>query len=53
MITDKLIWFEMKTVVIEKESNGKKLELTNVEGDQANRFCNGDSCEVPIMLKKC
>lgn len=53
MVIDGLIWFKMKTVVIEKESNGKKLELSNIEGDQANRFCDGDSCEVPIILEKC
>lgn len=53
MITDGLIWFEMKTVVIKEKSDGKKLELTNIEGDQANRFCDGDSCEIPIILEKC
>lgn len=53
MIVDELIWFEKKIVVVEAESNGKKLELTNIEGDQANRFCDGDSCEMPIVLEKC
>ena len=53
MIVDELIWFEKKTVIVEVESNGKKLGLTNVEGNQANRFCDGDSCELPIILEKC
>ena len=54
MIVDKLIWFKMNTIEVEKESNGKKLNLSNAEGNIANSFCDGDSCDFnPEIMEKC
>ena len=54
MIVDKLIWFEMRIVVVEKENNGKKLQLSNMEANQLNSFCDGDSCEFkPPLAGNC
>lgn len=57
MIRDKLIWFKMVTVDVKTEKNGKLVTMSNAEGDEANKFCDGDSCEIPAVpppnMEKC
>lgn len=53
MIVDGLIWFRMKTVDVETEKNGKKLEIDQTDAIESNKFCDDDKCEVPVMLEKC
>jgi hypothetical protein len=55
MIQDKLIWFSMKTIDVETKSNGKKYSnLSDAEGNEANKYCDGDSCEaLPPQMEKC
>lgn len=48
MILDQLIWFQTKYVILEKESNGEALHLKELEAHQANSFCDGDKCEIPL-----
>ncbi len=37
-----------------KEKKKKEVIAIQQEGDEINRFCDGDSCEVPVFInKKC
>ncbi len=53
MIADELIWFKMKTVIVETEKNGKKLRIDQTDAIESHKFCDGDKCEVPVILGKC
>lgn len=51
MIEDRLIWIKTKYITIEKEGdNGKKMDVSDAVN--ANSFCDGDSCEIPVLVNK-
>lgn len=52
MIEEGLIYIEMKYIVQEKkiENNGNK--ASTLEAIEANKFCDGDSCEVDYSKQR-
>lgn len=52
MIEEKLIWIKTKYITVEKErDNGGK--LSTIDAIESNKFCDGDKCELPVMIGKC
>ena len=51
MIADGLIWFKMKTVIVETVKNGKRLKIDETDAIESNKFCDSDGkCEMPVIL---
>lgn len=51
LITDKIIQLKFITIDVDR-NNGKFISKVKIDLDQieANKFCDGESCEIPIQL---
>lgn len=54
MIEEKLIFIQTKYINVnkEREDNGGKLSVDELAQIEANKFCDGESCELPILANK-
>jgi hypothetical protein len=51
MLTDKIIYLKIIEVEVESKNNGrKKKELDEIDAIESNKFCDKDTCEIPIQL---
>jgi len=52
MIIEGLIFIHMKYITVEAEKeNSNKVSVS--DAIEANKFCDDDKCELPVILEKC
>ena len=54
MIEDRLIFIKTKYINVskEREDNSGKLSTDELAQVEANKFCDGASCEIPALINK-
>jgi len=51
MIEEKLIFIKVKYITIKKKGEDD-IKLSKVEASELNKFCDGESCEIPVLIDK-
>ena len=52
MVEDRLIIIKTKYITVEKKMKDKGNKTSTVEADELNKFCDGETCEVPVLIDK-
>jgi len=50
MIEEKLIFIKTKYVNVNKEKEDNSKKISTLDAIEANKFCDGDKCELPTRL---